>query len=165
MNVCKIAGSVANSIDPDQTPQNAASDQGLYYLFRPDFFVKYDNFIKWTLPPPPFPRPPPPPHFYNTHTHSEIILGPPKLLKCILSLRAELIPMTKTYLDIFDPLNPLLYSKTGVFRGIHYALCFFFYAQKHRLSVLVRTASPRRFKRVPTIYVLCRNMKNIRIFI
>ena len=29
------AGSVANSIDPDQTPRSAASDQGLYCLFRP----------------------------------------------------------------------------------------------------------------------------------
>ena len=33
-------------------------------------------------------------------------------------------------------------------------------AQKHRLWVLVRTASARRFYRVPTIYVLSRNKKN-----
>ena len=25
-------GILANSVDPDQTPQNAASDQGLHYL-------------------------------------------------------------------------------------------------------------------------------------
>ena len=25
-------GTLANSVDPDQTPQNVASDQGLYYL-------------------------------------------------------------------------------------------------------------------------------------
>ena len=37
-------------------------------------------------------------------------------------------------------------------------------AQKHRLWVLVGTASAMRFKRVPTIYVFSRNMKNIRIF-
>ena len=38
--------------------------------------------------------------------------------------------------------TPLLYSKTGVYRGIHYFLIF---ALKHILWVLVRTASPRRF--------------------
>ena len=31
----KIAGWVANSVDPDQTPQNAASDLGLHCLLRP----------------------------------------------------------------------------------------------------------------------------------
>ena len=30
---------------------------------------------------------------------------------------------------------------------------FSYFCSKHRLSVLVRTASPRRFKRVPTIYI------------
>ena len=35
-----------------------------------------------------------------------------------------------------------LYSKTGVYRGIHY---FSYSTQKHRLWVLVRTASTRRF--------------------
>ena len=43
---------------------------------------------------------------------------------------------------ILTPLNPLLYSKTGVYRGIHY---FSYVAKKQRLWVLVRTASPRRF--------------------
>ena len=38
--------------------------------------------------------------------------------------------------------TPLLYSKTGVYRGIHYFLIF---ALKHRLWVLVRIASLRRF--------------------
>ena len=46
-----------------------------------------------------------------------------------------------TYI-ILTPLNPLLYSKTGVYRGIHY---FSYFCSKHRLWVLVRTASPRRF--------------------
>ena len=40
------------------------------------------------------------------------------------------------------PYTPLLYSKTGVYRGIHFFLIF---SQKHRLWVLVRTASLRRF--------------------
>ena len=44
--------------------------------------------------------------------------------------------------------------KTGVYRGIHFFLIF---ALKHRSSVPVRTASVRRFKRVPTIYVLSKN--------
>ena len=46
--------------------------------------------------------------------------------------------ITKTYLYNFDPLKSLLYSKTGVNWGIHY---FLISAQKHRLWVLVRTAS------------------------
>ena len=41
-------------------------------------------------------------------------------------------------------------------------LVFLISAQKHRLWVLVRTASVRQFWRVPTIYVLSRNMKNSR---
>ena len=35
VNVCKIAGLVANSVDPDQTPRSAASDLGLHCLLRP----------------------------------------------------------------------------------------------------------------------------------
>ena len=35
-NDCKNAGLVANSIDPDQTPRPAASDQGLRCLLRPN---------------------------------------------------------------------------------------------------------------------------------
>ena len=40
------------------------------------------------------------------------------------------------------PLTPLLYRKTGVCRGI---AIFLIFAPKHRLWVLVRTASARRF--------------------
>ena len=40
------------------------------------------------------------------------------------------------------PQTPLLYTKTGVCRGIPIFLIF---APKHRLWVLVRTASARRF--------------------
>ena len=39
---------VANSVDPDQTPQNAASDLGLYCLLRPigqNTYSKYGIFI------------------------------------------------------------------------------------------------------------------------
>ena len=47
-----------------------------------------------------------------------------------------------TYI-ILTPLNPnFIYSKTGVYRGIHY---FSIFCSKHRLWVLVRTASARRF--------------------
>ena len=46
----------------------------------------------------------------------------------------------KTNIMITCPCNvhPLLYSKTGVYRGIHYFLIF---ALKHRLWVLAKTAS------------------------
>ena len=70
--------------------------------------------------------------------------------------------ITKTCLYNVVPFNPLLYSKTGVYKDTY--IIFFYFAKKHRLWVLVRTASPRRFQRVPTIYVLSRNMKNIRLF-
>ena len=60
------------------------------------------------------------------------------------------------------PYTPLLYSKTGVYPGIHFFLIF---ALKHRSWVLVRTASARRFyKRVPTIYILSKNKKKITFF-
>ena len=42
----------------------------------------------------------------------------------------------------------------------NFFLSFSYFCSKHRLWVLIRTASPRRFKRVPTIYVLSRNKKN-----
>ena len=57
------------------------------------------------------------------------------------------------------PYTPLLYSKTGVYRGILYFLIF---ALKHILWVLVRTASMRRFLRVPTMYVSSKNMKIVK---
>ena len=49
---------------------------------------------------------------------------------------------------ILTPFNPLLnvYSKTGIYRV---CIIFFISAQKHRLWVLVRTASAGRFSRVP----------------
>ena len=48
---------------------------------------------------------------------------------------------------MYTPLYPFLYSKTGLYRGIYVFLNSY---QKHRLWVLVRTASPRWFLRVPT---------------
>ena len=67
--------------------------------------------------------------------------------------------ITKTYPYNFDPLKPhFLYSKTRVYRDIHYF--FLISAHKHRLWVLVRTAS----EQVPTIYVLNRNIKSISFF-
>ena len=58
------------------------------------------------------------------------------------------------------PYTPPLYSKTRVYRG----LLFLIFAQQHRLWVLVRTASLRRFLRVPTINVLSKNKKKYYIF-
>ena len=40
------------------------------------------------------------------------------------------------------PYIPFLYSKTGVYKGLHYFLIF---ALKHILCILVRTASMRQF--------------------
>ena len=73
------------------------------------------------------------------------------------------IDITKTCLYNVDPLKPHFYIVKLGFTGVY--IIFLISAQKHRLWVLVRTASPRRFQQVPTIYVLSRNRKNIRIFI
>ena len=61
------------------------------------------------------------------------------------------------------PLKPHFYTVKLGFAGVY--LFFEFLAQKHRLWVLVRTASARRFYRVPTIYVLNKNKKNINFFL
>ena len=62
---------------------------------------------------------------------------------------SEIITKTSPYNE--HPLTPHFYIvKTGVYRGIHFFLIF---ALKHRLWVLVRTAS-----------VLSKNKKNITIF-
>ena len=70
--------------------------------------------------------------------------------------------ITKTCLYKFDPLKPHIYIVKLGFTGV--CIIFLISAQKHRLWVLVRTASSWRFERVPTIYALSRNMKNIRFF-
>ena len=51
--------------------------------------------------------------------------------------------ITKTYLYNFDPLKPNFYIVKLGFTGVY--IIFLISAQKHRLWVLVRTASPRRF--------------------
>ena len=68
----------------------------------------------------------------------------------------------ETRLYNFDPLKPHFYIIKLGFTGVY--IIFLISAQKHRLWLLVRTASPRRFLRVPTIYVLSRNKKNISDF-
>ena len=51
----------------------------------------------------------------------------------------EVAHITKTHLYNYDPLKPHFYiEKTGVYRGIHY---FSYFCSKHKLWVLVRTAS------------------------
>ena len=75
---------------------------------------------------------------------------------------SPIINITKTCLYNFDPLKPHFYIVKLGFTGVY--IIFLISCQKHRLWVLVRTASSRRFKWVPTIYFLSRNMKNIRIF-
>ena len=50
MNVYKIAGRLANCVDPNQTPRYAASDLGLHCLLiltLPNTQSKYYNLIKW----------------------------------------------------------------------------------------------------------------------
>ena len=58
---------------------------------------------------------------------------------------------------MYTPYTPLLYSETGVLRGIP---IFHFFALKHRVWVFVTNASARRVLRVPTVYVLSKNKKN-----
>ena len=53
------------------------------------------------------------------------------------------LDITKTCLYNFDPLKPHFYIAKLGFTGVY--IIFLISAQKHRLWVLVRTASPRRF--------------------
>ena len=64
--------------------------------------------------------------------------------------------ITKTCLYNIDPLKPHFYIVKLGFTGVYINLLIS--ALKHRLWVLVRTASPRRFERVPTIYTPGRNI-------
>ena len=72
------------------------------------------------------------------------------------------IPSRKHAYIMLTPLKPHFYIVKLGFTGVY--IIFLISAQKHRLWVIVRTASSRWFLRVPTIYVLSRNVKNIRIF-
>ena len=71
--------------------------------------------------------------------------------------------ITKTCLCNFDPLKPHFYIVKLGFTGVY--IIFLISTQKLRLWVLVRTASPRRFYRVPTIHVLSRYMKKYQSFL
>ena len=70
----------------------------------------------------------------------------------VLSGASLLQAITKTHLYNFDPLKPHFYIVKLGFTGVY--IIFLISAQKHRLWVLVRTAS----------LFLSRNMKNIRMF-
>ena len=82
-------------------------------------------------------------------THSdtgayEILTHHCSLIFCIhLLLVVRRISITKTYLYNFDPLKPHFYIVKLGFTGVY--IIFLISAQKRRLSVLVRTVSPRRF--------------------
>ena len=70
----------------------------------------------------------------------------------ILSQKHLMLYIMKTCLYNFDLLKPHFYIVKLGFTGVY--IIFLIFAQKHRLLVLVRTASFRRFQRVSTIYVL-----------
>ena len=61
-----------------------------------------------------------------------------------------------------DPLTPHFYIVKLGFTGIYF--CFLFFALKHRLWVLVRTALLKRFKRVPPIYDMSKTMEVVKTF-
>ena len=71
-----------------------------------------------------------------------------------LSFIMRPLAITKTRLYSFDPLKSHFYIVKLGFTGVY--IIFLISAQKHRLWVLVRTAS--------AIYVLSRNVKNIIAF-
>ena len=63
------------------------------------------------------------------------------------------------------PYTPLLYSITGVYRGVHFLFIFFFLLQNIDFGYSLEPPhSLRRFSHVPTIYVLSKNKKNIKNF-
>ena len=82
---------------------------------------------------------------------------------CLFEFSLTTLHITETCLYTFDPLKPHFYIVKLGFTGVY--IIFLISAKKYRLWVLVRTASSRRFTRVPTIYVLSKIMKNIRFFI
>ena len=66
---------------------------------------------------------------------------PPKNKQINKKIVVQII--TKTYLYNFDPLKPHFYIVKLGFKGVY--IIFLISTQKHRLWVLVRTASSRRF--------------------
>ena len=107
------------------------------------------------------------PNYFSISFHYRIFLNSdPTICLDFISgpefIKLFLCSILKTCLYYADPLKPHFYIVKLGFTGV--CIIFLISAQKHRLWVLVRTASARRFYRVPTIYVLSRNMKNIRMF-
>ena len=65
------------------------------------------------------------------------------LIRCLTGTLFLFTVITKTYLYNYDPTKPHFYIVKLGFTGVY--IIFLISAQKHRLWVLVRTASPRRF--------------------
>ena len=86
------------------------------------------------------------PDMSDTLLTGVIILGKHKCTKQPMHTFSKIILVNKHQENMsvkcVPPQTPLLYSKTGVCRGIPIFLIF---APKHRLWVLVRTASARGF--------------------
>ena len=86
-------------------------------------------------------------------------------LRCMLQWLWSIYTSGKHVCEMYYPLNPTLYRKTGVCRGIPYFLIF---VRKHTVWVLVRTALARRGS--SNVYplwlcVLSKNIKNILFFL
>ena len=65
--------------------------------------------------------------------------------------------------EMYTSLNPTFtyIAKLG-FSGVY--IIFLFFIHNIHCGYRLELGSPRRFKRVPTMYVLCKNIKNIKIF-
>ena len=85
--------------------------------------------------------------FYHVSAHKIVLLSFPfykTLILCTIFSACQMkISITKTCLYNFDPLKPHFYIIKLGFTGVF--IIFLIFARKHRLWVLVRTASPRRF--------------------
>ena len=77
----------------------------------------------------------------RTYVHNLELHKLVSYVKFVLSLFVPHI--TKTCIYIFDPLKPHFYIIKLGFTGVY--IIFLISAQKHRLLLLVRTASSRRF--------------------
>ena len=85
-----------------------------------------------------------------------------KIIGQEVSIDYRLYIKKKTCLYKFDPIKPRFYIVKLGFTGVY---IIFLISAKNRLWVLVRTTSAMRFLRVPTIYVLSRNMKKYQRFL
>ena len=105
--------------------------------------------------------------------HSPVCVGHGrKPQRPVFSQRGSCLLRTKVWLlevlyiritcpcDLY-PITPHSYIVRLRCTGVYIFLIF---ALKHRLWVLVRTASVRRFQHIPSIYVLSKSKKNIIIF-